>query len=151
MKKTAQDTQSRWRKITPFELTSFDQETPHGRSITVPDQSTDLKTILAKFTTGEIARLNDYPTEDNDAQFNDLDIESFQRMELSEQADFLANARETLEAFEQAKKIADKKNLEKNNTSENQNDEPLEVKKKPRNSQENEENKKPQNQSKNED
>lgn len=76
---------SRWRSIIPFQLQEKDKETPKGVSMTVPDLHTDLKSILERFTKGEIIKGFGEPVEGTEgASFDDIDMQEFQRLDITE-------------------------------------------------------------------
>jgi hypothetical protein len=67
-----------------FELKKEDQETPHGVSLTVPDQSTSLAELLRRHTAGIAPEVSRTPIYDELATHDSADYTKINSLDLSE-------------------------------------------------------------------
>lgn len=69
-----------------FELTPEDVERDHGPSVTVPSEAFTMREILEKFTTGlpNNVVVRDGVFDDEDQEFDDIDLEKAREMDLAE-------------------------------------------------------------------
>lgn len=92
---------------------SQDRETPKGKSLTVPDDSYTIRQIIERSQNGlpvNVGHEAGYPFEENN-DFDSHDIESIQRMDLSEQYEKLEEIRIQRSTLEQ--ELRDKKDAQK--------------------------------------
>ena len=94
-----------------YELKDEFMEHPTGKSETIPDDSYTIAELLAKFQAG--IPLNqrqgyfDENEEGDEADHDNVDLEKFSTLDISEQAELLAEARENIMS-DREKKLAEK-------------------------------------------
>lgn len=89
-----------------FTLRKEDMEATRGKSLTIQDDSFTIKEILEKFTRGidpMISKVGHYPDEEPD--FDDEDLEQFNKLEFSEQREIMSD---TSELGKKARKTIEK-------------------------------------------
>jgi len=118
----------RIRSTRRFALEKKDVENGGGISLTVPDDAYTIRELLEKFTNGvdpSVSKTPIYP--ENDADFDDADLEEVNRMDIQERDEYRNSISEKINSLnsnlksqrtERAKKEKERKNL---GASENQN------------------------------